>query len=119
MRQALPGERGASAPGCRTRRGDAPLNRGLTPPARLLIALACLTLPACAQQMADHAGYKPLTPATFFDDGRSARPLVAGTVARGQLRTDTALHEGKDAEGQYAKDFPFQMTRAVLQRGRE
>ena len=32
---------------------------------------------------------------TFFADARSARPLVAGTVARGQLRDDALLYTGK------------------------
>ena len=40
---------------------------------------------------------------TFFADGRSARPLVAGTVARGQLHEDALLYTGKsdgaDADG--------------------
>jgi hypothetical protein len=42
----------------------------------------------CQQQMAVQPSYKPLDPDSFFADGRSARPLVEGTVARGHLRTD-------------------------------
>ena len=33
--------------------------------------------------------------ATFFADGQSSRPLVAGTVARGQLRVDPAYYTGQ------------------------
>ena len=31
-------------------------------------------------QMASQPSYRPLRPSDFFDDGRSARPLVEGTV---------------------------------------
>jgi mono/diheme cytochrome c family protein len=44
--------------------------------------------------MAAQPSYQPLAPSTFFADGRSARPLVPGTVARGYLRTDTHLFTG-------------------------
>lgn len=57
-------------------------------------ALCCL-LSACQQQMARQPSYKPLDPSTFFPDGRSARPLEAGTIARGHLRTDLHLFTGK------------------------
>ncbi len=45
--------------------------------------------------MADQPSYKPLQPSAFFADGRSARPLVEGTVARGHLRTDLAFFTGR------------------------
>jgi hypothetical protein len=45
--------------------------------------------------MAVQPSYKPLDPSDFFPDGRSARPLVKGTVARGHLRTDVPLFTGK------------------------
>src|SRR5262249_19189338 len=61
---------------------------------------ACLLVPvACQQRMADQPSYKPLDPSTFFPDGRSARPLVPGTVARGHLRTDRHLFAGKKPAG--------------------
>ena len=62
--------------------------------------------------------YKPLDPSTFFDDGRSARPEVPGTVAHGHLRTDELLYTGK-VNGEPADAFPFPVTREVLERGRE
>src|SRR5437868_2912768 len=62
---------------------------------RRVVRAACcmwLVLPvACQQQMALQPSYKPLDPSSFFPDGRSARPLVPGTVARGHLRTDIHL----------------------------
>ncbi|NDQ58599.1 MAG: cytochrome c [Acidipila sp.] len=60
----------------------------------------------------------PLAESQFFEDGRSARPVVAGTVARGQLRTDELLFTGK-SNGADAVQFPFAITRQDLERGRE
>jgi hypothetical protein len=87
--------------------------------ARILIALCALTVPACYQQMAVQPAPRPLQPSEFFPDGRSARPLVPGTVARGQLRDDPALYEGRDAKGELVTEFPFEMTEAVLKRGQQ
>jgi mono/diheme cytochrome c family protein len=44
--------------------------------------------------MALQPSYKPLDRSTFFPDGRSARPLVPGTVARGYLHTDVQFFSG-------------------------
>jgi mono/diheme cytochrome c family protein len=40
--------------------------------------------------------YTPLQQSDFFGDGRSARPLEEGTVARGRLRDDPGLYDGLD-----------------------
>ncbi|MFO0878860.1 MAG: cytochrome c [Gemmataceae bacterium] len=85
----------------------------------LLLGVGLLLLPACSQQMGESAGFKPLQPNSFFDDGRSSRPVVAGTVARGQLRTETALYEGKTATGEFVTDYPIPLSEKVLERGRE
>src|SRR5947209_2657962 len=61
----------------------------------LSVALAVCLLSGCQQKMAVQPSYKPLDPSDFFPDGRSARPLVRGTVARGHLRTDLPLFTGK------------------------
>jgi mono/diheme cytochrome c family protein len=115
-------------------------------------AALLLFLPiACQQQMASQPSYKPLDPDAFFDDGRSARPLVPGTVARGHLRTDLELFTGKTrrepdswlgpafaafgaAAGSqllgatamtvagadnHVTQFPFAVTREVLQQGHD
>ena len=68
--------------------------------------------------MRNQARHRPLDGSTFFEDGRSARPLVEGTVARGYLRDDRHLYEGKIGE-EFAKTFPFPITHDVLARGRE
>src|SRR5262249_55309041 len=73
---------------------------------------------ACRQDMHDQPKYIPLRQSNFFGDDRSARPLVAGTVAQGQLRVDSALYTGK-ANGADATAFPMPVTDAVMARGRE
>jgi cytochrome c len=54
----------------------------------------------------------------FFADGSSARTPVTGTVARGQLPTDTYFFTGK-VDGQFGNALPFPLTRQLLERGQE
>ena len=82
----------------------------------LLIALALLS--ACRLDMHTQPKYKPLAQSSFFDDGRSERPVVPGTVARGHLRIDEHLYAGR-INGVVADAFPFPITRQDLERGRE
>src|SRR5258708_16340400 len=81
------------------------------------IAATLTTTLACRQDMHDQPKYIPLRESTFFNDNRSARPLVAGTVARGQLRDDVLLYTGK---GNVADPtvFPFPVAIDVLARGK-
>jgi mono/diheme cytochrome c family protein len=72
----------------------------------------------CRQDMHDQPKYKPYRASDFFGDGRSARPLPEGTVARGRLKEDVHLHTGR-VNGQLADTFPFAITEASLARGRE
>jgi hypothetical protein len=83
-----------------------------------VLALLLLALPGCQQEMANQPSYRPLRPSGFFPDGRASRPVVPGTVARGQLRTDTALYDGRDDKGDLVTEFPFDMTKDILERGR-
>ena len=68
--------------------------------------------------MHDQPKYIPLRQSAFFGDDRSARPLVAGTIARGQLREDTLLYTGKQ-NGVDSTVFPFPVDAAVMARGQE
>ena len=79
---------------------------------------AAILLAGCRQDMHDQPRYKPLAATDFFGDGRSARPVVEGTVARGQLRNDAARFTGK-LDGQDVEAFPFQITRDELLRGQQ
>ena len=86
---------------------------------RVLAATALgLLLAACQQDMANQPRHEPLEASPFFKDGRSARPPVPGTVARGQLREDDHLYTGK-VNGQLVTTFPFPINRAVMARGQE
>ena len=82
-----------------------------------LAALAALLASSCAQRMDDQAKGKPLSETPVFADRREARPLVEGTIAQGRL-PDPYLDEGRDGKG-FSGKFPFPVTRAVLERGRQ
>jgi len=77
-----------------------------------------ILLAGCRLDMQVQPKYLPYEPTTFFDDGRSERPVVHGTVARGHLHLDELLYTGKE-NGVLADKFPFPVTRADLERGRE
>jgi len=79
-------------------------------------ALACAGLTACRDDMHNQPRYKPLAASAFFSDGRSARPAVDGTVARGHLRIDEARYTGKIA-GEDITEFPIPITKADIERG--
>lgn len=85
---------------------------------RLFGTLALLCLAGCKQDLADQPRYGSLQPSSFFADGRSARPLVPGTVAQGDLRDDEVLYTGK-SKGVLVTTMPFAVTRRDLERGRE
>jgi mono/diheme cytochrome c family protein len=84
----------------------------------LLLAAACcvLVLSGCDelhQDMATQPKNRPLSPSDFFHDGRSERPLLENTVARGSLANDE-LMIAKDSNA-----FPLPVDEALLERGRE
>ena len=51
----------------------------------------------------------PLSYSDFYSDHRSARPLVEGTVARGQLHEDTYFYTGKIGSSDGAVHAEWQM----------
>jgi mono/diheme cytochrome c family protein len=83
----------------------------------VIVIAACL-FSACRQDMHDQPKYPPLRASTFFDDDRSARPLVAGTVARGHLREDALLETGRIGNAD-ADIFPVAVDTRLVARGRE
>jgi mono/diheme cytochrome c family protein len=84
----------------------------------LLLGALCLAAPGCRQDMHDQPKFIPLRESNFFADRRSARPLVPGTVARGQLHEDTLLYSGK-VGGADATVFPYPIDERVMARGQE
>ena len=91
-------------------------------PARVL-TVACLgaialLLSGCRLDMHVQPKYLPYEPTDFFGDGRSERQPVPGTVARGHLRLDELMFTGRE-NGVVVDKFPFPITKADLDRGRE
>lgn len=86
-------------------------------------ALACASAlallgGACRQDMHDQPRYKPLAKSDFFADQRASRSLLAGTVARGQLREDAAFYQGKQGQA-FVADFPLPVDAALVLRGQQ
>lgn len=89
------------------------------------LAAALALLAGCRSEMYEQPRYEPLEPSSFFEDGSSSRPLVAGTVAREDARgappagaDEDVFYTGWD-KGKPAEAVPFPVDRAVLERGRE
>lgn len=82
-----------------------------------LAALVAATAIACRRDMQDQPKYEPLEQSDFFADGRAARPIIDGTVARGHLNDDEVLYTGKDG-GAPVEAFPVAISHETLERGR-
>jgi hypothetical protein len=82
------------------------------------VGAVAMLLFGCRLDMHVQPKYLPYEPTDFFGDGRSERQPVPGTVARGQLRVDELMFTGRE-NGIVADKFPFPITRADLERGRE
>jgi len=99
---------------------------------RLAVVLACVVgLTGCARgctssrppihlnpSMDDQPKVLPQTASDFFYNGASMREPVAGTVAIGDLREDSAVFTGKGADGQFVAKIPVPMDDALVERGR-
>lgn len=57
----------------------------------------------------------------FFADGAAMRTPVAGTVARGQLKTtaNAPFEYGRTADGALVDEIPIEVTPSLLERGQE
>ena len=100
------------------------IRRGAVPHLRRFAFASALGLAAlasaagCRPGLYDQARYEAYEASDFFPDGLSARPLVAGTVARGWDRDNEHLYDGR-VNGALASTFPFEVDRAVIDRGRD
>jgi mono/diheme cytochrome c family protein len=84
----------------------------------LLACAAVLSLAGCRLDMQVMPYYRPLAQSNFFADKRAARPIIEGTVARGELDADSYFQTGKI--GSTDGDFmPFPVTAEVLSRGQQ
>ena len=84
----------------------------------LSLAVLIAVTTACRIDMHVQPRENPLSRSEFYTDQRSARPLVEGTVARGQLYEDTYFYTGKIGSNP-GDVMPFPVTKQVLERGRE
>ena len=94
--------------------------RGFSPAFALLLPLTLVAVgsAACRQDMHDAPRVEANEATDAFEDGRGNRPLVEGTVARGWLNDDEQLTTGK-LDGKLVDEFPFPVTRDVLERGQQ
>jgi len=82
-------------------------------------ATATMVLAAgCRQDMHNQPKFFPQRGTAFYADGRSVRPQVLHTVARGQQNEDDFFHTGL-VNGKEVDALPFPATRTVLERGQE
>lgn len=79
--------------------------------------VAALAL-GCHRDMYDQPRHDPLEESEFFADGRSARPLVPGTVYRGQPDSQSVLVTGRQ-DGRFVEELPVRLNKQLLERGRE
>jgi len=83
----------------------------------LAAGLALVLAAGCRQDMHDGPYVERFEKSDFFSDGRGSRLPVAGAVAYGDLRADAHLYTGY-VNGEPAAEFPFPVTREVVERGR-
>lgn len=84
----------------------------------VVAGLAILFVGCNRQDMRDQSRYEPLEQSAFFKDRQASRQLIENTVARGHLRVDTHMFEGK-VDGEYAQTLPMPMTQELLDRGQQ
>src|SRR5271169_2678867 len=101
-----------------TQRANISMTKTVRVAATALAAVSMITLAGCREDMQNQPKFIPLRENTFYTDGRSARPTVEGTIARGQLQDDPLLYTGK-IDGKEADQFPFAISEKDLARGRE
>ncbi len=82
------------------------------------LAGVAMALSGCRLDMHVQPKYLPYEPTDFFGDGRSERPAIPGTVARGHLHDDELFYTGQE-NGAVADKFPFPITKADIERGRQ
>ena len=99
--------------------------------ATILLAVLTLTVASCRGtrssdppvhlnlNMDFQERFDPQEANPFFEDNRSMRPLVPGTVARGTLRDDVVFYEGRSEGGGFTRRMPVPATRELLERGQE
>jgi cytochrome c553 len=100
------------------RQGSGIRDQGLGKAAIAVTFAATALLAGCRQDMHNQPKFYPQRGTTFYADGRSVRPQVENTVARGQLHEDSYFYTGITGGGE-GNTMPFPVTMDVLKRGQE
>lgn len=85
----------------------------------MLTGLLALGLASCQGIMRDQPKYEALEASTLFADGRSARPVVPGTVHRGALDQPESFYTGFDENGELLQEIPIPIDEETLEAGRD
>ncbi|HET6568675.1 MAG TPA: cytochrome c [Rhodothermales bacterium] len=96
-----------------------------------LVALAMLALAGCRGMESEKPPihpvlnmdfmekFDPQEANVFFADSMSMRHPVPGTIARGMLKADTRLYQGRTESGDLVQTIPIPVTEALMKRGQE
>lgn len=76
----------------------------------LLGAGALVALAGCHTDMWTQPKVTTYKESEMFEDGKSARPLEDGVVARGHVRTDKARFQGRGPDGKFVTEMPATLT---------
>src|SRR6185312_13382114 len=97
---------------------------------RLLPVVALVALAGCRGQVSEdppihimpdmdwQPKYETQGASSFFADHRAMRTPPAGTLARGELKEDTAFYQGRVGD-QFVAKVPFDVDAKVIHRGQE
>lgn len=80
---------------------------------------ALFALSACRQDMHDAPRYEEYEAAGLFPKGMANIQPLKGAVARGSRDPKSPLATGKDKNGAFLTELPFELTAQDLQRGQE
>ena len=83
-----------------------------------IILLAGSLMLGCRRDMFNQPKSNPLRESNFFPDGAASRPIPQHTVAHEDMLHDDWYYTGMDGTN-FISTFPFPITRAVLERGKQ
>lgn len=83
----------------------------------LLFSILALTT-GCRRDMFNQPKSDPLKTSDFFEDRAASRPIPPHTVARDDLKNNGSFYTGINGTN-LVTDFPIQITRPILERGRQ
>lgn len=82
------------------------------------LASSTLMIPGCQPHMVDQPRVGTLQSSAAFRDGLGQRPTVAGTIARGELPTDSSEETGL-VDGKALSTNPLELSEKLLNRGQQ